>query len=297
MSKTSTAFFSGKVILTGEHSVVFGHLALLASLDLGVRASVSAGELSLEQRSDAYLQHLLQLAARVLGRKDLAVAIKIDSTLPVKSGLGSSAALAAALLQAVMNFFGRELTKAELYQLVLEAENFIHGSSSGADPAIVVYGGLLAFQGGESTPLQAAILTEQKFFLINSGAASESTGEMVTLVKNNPKAPATIAKIAELSLKMHEDLQKGRWQPQLFDQNQALLEELGVVGEAAKKIIVKLQAIGAHCKITGAGGVAAGSGYILATHSDSHFLSNQLQVQGLDFFGASLGESKGGQNA
>jgi mevalonate kinase len=297
MSKSDTAFFPGKVILTGEHSVVYGHLAILASLDLGKSCSVSAGELSKEQQNDAYLQHLLGLAARTLGKKDLAVTLQIDSTLPTKAGLGSSAALAAAVLQAVTSFFGRALTKPELYQLVLEAENFIHGRSSGADPAIVVYGGLLAFQGGQATALQADILAEQNFFLINSGAASESTGEMVTLVKNTPNHLQIIEQIAALSLNMHQNLQKNLWQPELLTQNQILLEELGVVGETAKKIVGQVQEVGAHAKITGAGGVKTGSGYILATHDDASFFASKLQELGLDYFAASLGQAKRGANA
>lgn len=292
MSKATTSFFPGKVILTGEHSVVYGNLAILASLDLGKSCRVSVGELSLKQKNDAYLQHLLQIAARILGKKDLTLALEINSTLPTKSGLGSSAALAAAVLWAASNFFGRELTKAELYQLVLEAENFIHGRSSGADPSIVVYGGLLVFQSGKITQLKTDILSKHAFFLINSGAASESTGEMVNLVKRQVNFQQIVKQIAALSLNMFENLQKGRFKPELLSQNQILLEELGVVGTVAREIIAKLQTLGARAKITGAGGVKSGSGYILATHHDPAFFVRQLNSMKLDFFEVKLGQRK-----
>lgn len=292
MSKAVTAFFPGKVILTGEHSVVFGHLAILASLDLGKSCEVSAGELSLEQKNDAYLQHLLQIAARVLAKKDLSVALKIDSSLPARSGLGSSAAVAAAVLQATLRFFGRELSLDELYQLVVEAESFVHGRSSGADPAIVVYGGLLVFQAGQIKPLLVQALVKQHFFLINSGVASESTGEMVALVKSQPHHQQVVKKIATLSSKMLVSLKKGLFEPELLTQNQILLEELGVVGATAKDLIIKLQALGAHAKVTGAGGVKSGSGYILAVHHDRAFFTKQLRDLQLDFFEVKLAQAK-----
>lgn len=290
----SEAFFPGKLILTGEHSVVFGNLAILASLDLGVTCRVSEGDLSAEQKNDQYLAYVLKLCKNLLNQFDLKAAININSTLPVKSGLGSSAAFAAAVLSAVTEFYGLNLDQSTLYSQVVEAENFIHGRSSGADPAGAVYGGLIAFKNGEISKLDSKALSDQVFFLINSGVTAESTGEMINLVKNKAGIMETIEKISVLSQKFQSDLENGRFDHSLIDQNQDLLENLGIVGEKAKQMIETLKGLGAHCKVTGAGGLKGGSGYILAIHQDSRFFASKLKELNIEYFETKLGDSKNG---
>ena len=285
-----SSFYKGKVILTGEHSVVYGQSAILASLNLGIRATIKDGELTQEQENDQYLQHLLEIFAKHAQIKRCEVSLKIDSTLPMRSGLGSSAAFAAAVLSELAKFYDYELTNDRLYDLVLEAENFIHGHSSGADPSIVVYGGLIAFKKGQIQRLSPLILKDRVFFLIDSGAATESTGEMISKVAERSENQTTLQEIGELSQKMINDLQNGLFDPKLLNQNQLLLEKIGVIGERAKKIIVQLRELKADCKITGAGGVKTGSGFILAFHENPEEFERNLQAMGLPFFKTHLGE-------
>lgn len=284
-----SSFYKGKVILTGEHSVVHGHSAILASLNLGVKVTIKEGSLTDQQKADPYLQHLLQIFAKHDQTKECKVSIKINSTLPMRSGLGSSAAFAAAVLSELSKFCDYELSDSRLYDLVLEAENFIHGHSSGADPGIVVYGGLIAFKKGQIQHLSPLILKDRVFFLIDSGAATESTGEMIAKVAERSENQVTLQEIGELSQKMIDDLQNGLFDSKLLNQNQLLLEQIGVVGERAKKIINQLQELGADCKITGAGGVKTGSGFILAFYKNPDEFEENLQAMGLPFFKTHLG--------
>jgi len=284
-----SSFYSGKVILTGEHSVVYGHTAILASLNLGITCAIKEGILSEEQKQDQYLQHILEIFYKHAQLPKMSVAIEIESNLPQKSGLGSSAAFAAAVFSELFKFHNYSLNADRLYNLVLEAENFIHTKSSGADPAIVVYGGLIAFSQGKVEQISNKAFTNQSFFLINSGEASETTGEMVQKVANEPNNQKTLQKIGNLSQKMLNDLQSGVFNPKLMDENQNLLEQIGVVGQKAQGIIQELQNRGAFCKITGAGGVKTGSGYILAWHEDPQKFKINLQKMGLEFFQTQLG--------
>ena len=284
-----SSFYRGKVILTGEHSVVYGHTAILASLNLGITCAIKEGVLSQEQKQDPYLQHILEIFYKHAQLPKMSVAIEIVSNLPEKSGLGSSAALAAAVFSELFKFHNYSLNADRLYNLVLEAENFIHGRSSGADPSIVVYGGLLAFKQGKIEPILNKTLIDQSFFLINSGEASESTGEMVRKVANEASNRTTLQKIGDLSQKMLVDLQAGVFNPELLNANQILLEQIGVVGQKAQRIIQHLRSKGAFCKITGAGGIKTGSGYILAWHKNPQEFAKTLQAMGFDFFQTQLG--------
>jgi len=78
-------------------------------------------------------------------KKEWGVDITIDSRIPVAAGLGSSAAILAATTAAVNELFEVGLSSKEIFQITCEAENVVHGTTSGIDPAISTYGGVLLF--------------------------------------------------------------------------------------------------------------------------------------------------------
>ncbi len=287
------SFFAGKTILTGEHSVVYGYPAILVGLELGISVTIKSGHLTVTQQKDQYLQRILLLFANFFSisieKLRTEISLQVESSLPVKSGLGSSAAFAAAVLSELAKFYSCDLNKTQLYTLVLEAENFVHGHSSGADPSIVVYGGLLAFKKGEFKQIQTSTLKNQNFFLIDSGEAIESTGEMVALVAANPYREKILQQISFLSQEMLGDLEKNRFNPKLLDQNNEFLNQLGVIGKLANKKMQKLRKLNAFCKVTGAGGIKAGSGYILAFHQNPIEFEKNLKTTGFSFFKTQLG--------
>lgn len=279
-----SSFYPGKVILTGEHSVVFGWPAVLASLSRGITATVKEGQLTLEQQNDVYLQKIISIFQNFTSKAKLNFALEISSNLPAQSGLGSSAAFAAATISALADFYQQKIDREQLYQLVWQAENFVHGRSSGADPSIVVRGGLQVFQNGQARQVIAPNLAREEFFLIDSGLAVESTGEMLRQVASLPKHLDLISQIGAVSEKMIDDLERNSFRPEIINENQKLLENLGVVGKTATSIIKKLQKFGAFAKITGAGGLKEGSGYILAWHEDPQAFIQFLKQAKLTFF-------------
>jgi len=285
-------FYKGKIILTGEHSVVYGYHAILASLKLGVSCLIEEGCLSEQQKNDSYLQYILKVFSQFSQTQDFKISLKIDSNLPIKSGLGSSAAFAAAVFSELCKFYKYPLSVDQLYQLVFKAENFVHGLSSGADPSTVVYGGLIIFKNGRIKQLKTSVLRNKTFFLINSGVASESTGEMVTKVAKDQSNRKNLAKLGALSKTILNNLEKDCFNPQLLNENQLLLEQIGVVGQQARQLIKRLQQLSASCKVTGAGGIKTGSGYILAFHEEPEKFEKNLKNMNLDYFKTQLGDKK-----
>jgi mevalonate kinase len=258
----------GKVILAGEHAVVYGYPAIVAAIDRRLTVTVKPG------KSQNKYTGLVKFALEQILDPGEPVDLKIDSQIPLNSGLGSSAALATALVWALK-------PKAELEEknrLVKIIEDFQHGKASGVDQTIVREGGFLRFQKGEferiELPIKAAIL-------IDSGKPEESTGDMVKQVARG-NFEAEFKQIGKLV---------DTWQPGLIKENERLLEKIGVVGNKAKQIIRKIETIGGAAKICGAGGVKAGSGMLLAYHRDQAKLIQLIKQAGWPYFKAHLGAS------
>ncbi|MBU0974440.1 hypothetical protein KKD03_01940, partial [Patescibacteria group bacterium] len=176
--KSNTFFSSGKIILSGEHSVVYGEPALISAINLGIEASVEV-KARKDQRSPKteYLEHIFKIFKDKYINESLStddLEIKIISNLPRKSGLGSSAAYAHAVFLCLLDHFNFNPSDEEIFNLVWQAERFIHGNSSGADPSAVVFGGVQIFRKGNRKMLKS--FSKMDFILVNSGKPEENTG-------------------------------------------------------------------------------------------------------------------------
>jgi mevalonate kinase len=270
----------GKVILAGEHSVVYGKIALATSISLRVSAQVvsEVGDTS----------ELVVKAVEVAGG-DQNIQVKIESELPIGSGLGSSAAVSAAAIKAVREYLGKPITNDELFNLVWEVEKFFSPRDSGLDSTVVTYGGLIEYiKGKPFIPLQIA--KPFMVLLVNSGQPSETTGELVKMVADNPVSLEIIEEIGRLTEQVRDKLVAGQSVSELLNENVILLERLGVVGESAKKLSSELRELGASVKITGAGGVKTGSGMMIVICNDFAPIKNLLDNRQIDYFEAIIGE-------
>lgn len=274
----------GKFIITGEHSVVYGETAIVSSLKKTIDVEVI--ESKNNPKRTEYDKYIFDIFSKIYRVDPSKLLIKVNSKIPQMSGLGSSAAYAHALLKALAKYFRIKVSKDEMFNLVLDSEVFVHKKPSGIDPCAVVYGGVHKFKKnldkGEFEIEKINLKNKYNFLLINSGKALESTGDMVSIVagklQQNPSLENVIKKIGKLSEKIHKELVSGEFSGKLLRENQALLENLGVVGESAKKMIDEIQKIGVYAKITGSGGVESGSGWILAYANDFSNLK-QLCIQ------------------
>ncbi len=168
MTQRPTAFGEapGKVIITGEHFVVHGALALAIALDktvkVGARIIESNHEVisktfgsqfkirGLEAKRNFPALKTIERTLSFLGSNEK-VSITIESEIPNASGLGSSSAVAVATVAAIMRLHGKDIDRQVLFDLAMEGEMVIHGNPSGVDVAVAIYGGAILFKRG-ATP-------------------------------------------------------------------------------------------------------------------------------------------------
>lgn len=284
--KHTSAQSKGKVIISGEHSVVYGMPALVGSVKL-FREVVLREPSKRKIAQPAFINNIFRIFEEKFAQPASNLEIVDLGKLPIGSGLGSSAAYAHAVFLSLLKHFGLRASKKELYEMVQESERFAHGNPSGVDATAVVYGGLLEFfrdhdqvninQLGDENNL----LKKTNFYLIDSGRPVESTKEMVEAVsdrvKNDQAMAQVVEQIGELTTKLITQVRQNQFEVNLLKENEKLLERLGVVGQKARQMIEKLEEAGAVAKITGAGGVKDGSGMLLVYATDAEKVTDLIK--------------------
>lgn len=262
---------AGKVILLGEHAVVYGSPALVVGLDRGASAELQLSDMaelslggarhplgsaaSAESLPARAFQALLQLFSAPH------VTARVTLELPPGAGLGASAAIGVALARALTELtLARGLSAPPLAEAALAWENVFHGNASGVDTAAAEHGGYLWFRRGSAPEqLQPAQPLTLLVALVQSGASTRQMVEGVAARRaaQPARVEALLAEIgvlveaARLCLLAGEHAQLG----QLMSRNHRLLVELGVSTPALDHAVNVAEAAGAlGAKLTGAGG-------------------------------------------
>lgn len=284
--KKAVGCAKGRVVITGEHSVIYGAKALVSELDL--ETTVTITKVRNFGKQNEFVEWVMEEFSDKYGVNTDDLFVKIESEIPIGSGLSSSTALVTSLIRGLCVWFGVDLSKEQLLDLVIKIESRSY-PVSGMDQTVVVLGGLIVFEriNGKLVSKELSDTTKKvDLVLINSGEPSESTAEMVAKVKElKPKIREKIVgEMALVSEEIIESFEKGLWKPELIRKNERLLEALGVVGEKAMKIISEVENIGGVAKICGAGGVKSGSGMLLCWNEDSRALVDYARKNKLQYF-------------
>ncbi len=276
----SIASAPGKIILFGEHFVVYGIKAVLCSIDKRITATSqfvdekviriksSLGESSIDlyelHNSDNISQKFMRpffyiVQKAMKGRNtDRGIEIILESQIPAGVGLGSSSAACVAVTASVNGLFNR-LTKDEVLKTAIEAERVIFKQNSGADSTISTFGGLASYDlknGFCNIPSE----NNWSFIISNSGEI-HNTHEIVQQVKNFKeknemlfndlcKQEEDIVNSAIKSLKESNINELGL----LMSKNHELLKKIRVSTEKIDLLINKAKLTSYGSKITGAGG-------------------------------------------
>ena len=289
----SIASAPGKVILFGEHFVVYGVKAILCSINKRVtvtaektserKISINSkiGKLELEpdkpiSEINSPLKPFYYLANKSIENKDSGIRIQIDSEIPLGAGLGSSSACCVAGAAAIFKLFGN-ISREEVLKLAIEAERTIFENTSGADCTVCTYGGIMEYDKNKGFK---KIEHEPNFQLVIINSNIEhSTQSMVSKVKEfENKNKEEFSKLSNLESKLVEDVLKlvkeNKIQEigQKMNQNQEYLENIGISNNELTSMIKIGQELSFGAKITGSGG----GGCIFALTNESN-LQNILK--------------------
>lgn len=201
-----------KSILLGEHAVVYGAPALAIPVDsLVARAWARPRDGGIHLDSELYTGaecHLepavgpvhaaITAALAAVGLEGTGVSVRVESSIPFARGLGSSAAVGAAIGRAIGAMAGRTLGAEELNSVIQAAETVAHGKPSGLDARTVVADAPLRFERGAVAPVRVA--GEVHFVIADTGITGNTAHAVATVREQHDADPTRVDEaIAALS--------------------------------------------------------------------------------------------------
>ncbi len=290
----ATEFFApGKLILLGEHGVVYGHPALAAAISRGVRAFASSNKAcqlelpeGLSKLQRGALERAFAAAAKLTGHPKISVSV--ESELPVSMGLGSSGALAVAVSRALIAASGGPARSVEKVALAMERE--FHGTPSGVDHTTSARGAMVLFQKGKVTAVKARRPVKVLVALVGARASTKAT--VAALRERQARWPRRYARIFEqigqLAREGAQAVRAGDLDSlgDLMNLNQGLLSALQLSSDRIDAMTRRLREHGAlGAKLTGAGG---DGGAVIGLFREPEPMIKRLTEEGIDCFCSQL---------
>lgn len=275
-----------KLILCGEHAVVYGRPAIALPLEgIRARARVRLGAphtgivvfaTSLRRRwrvaedpntplNELILATVAQLAPGTL--PDLRISIR--SGIPIASGMGSGAAVATAIVRALAGSFGQKLTAATISSMVYASEQRFHGTPSGIDNTVIAFEQPIWYirppaDGDAARPapiIQPASIATPFTLLVGDTGVRSPTRAPVGEVRARWQASTTaynclFDNVALLAYRIRDCLAAGAIYElgPLLSQNHALLQQIGVSSPELDALVAAAMRAGAlGAKLSGAG--------------------------------------------
>jgi mevalonate kinase len=261
---SATGWAGGKLILCGEHAVVYGHPAIAFGVDRGTTVTLRkvTGPLQITCTLDS---PLLRVALEThLGLDGLAVTL--ETTLPVGRGMGSSASLAVAVVRASRRLRGLDPHDASaVFDEALPIEAVFHNNPSGLDVAVAARGGVLRYKRATPPSLVPLPCPDWQVVVLDTGKVGR-TGELVAGVgARRPGIDPQLQRIGDLVREAAACLHDRPALGALLNENHALLSQIGVSTPDCDALVDLARRHGAHgAKLSGAGG----GGVVLALVDD-----------------------------
>ncbi|MEW6284670.1 MAG: mevalonate kinase [Chloroflexota bacterium] len=297
----TTASAPGKIILFGEHAVVYGRPALAVPVtqvhaDVNIAASdrpgiwIHAPGISLHSElnslpSDhpiAAVIHNFFFLARVSPFPPLK--IHISSTIPVASGLGSGAAVTVALVRALAVHFNFPMTDEEVNAFAYEIEKIHHGTPSGIDNTVITYAKPVYFVRGQ--PIETFTVGQPFTLVIGDTGIPAPTKESVGDVRklweaDKEKWEEVFDRIGRIVKEAREQIERGKWKELggLMNDNHALLQQMTVSSPELDRLVEAARKAGAlGAKLSGGG--RGGNMIALVEPSDAEAVVRSLKEAG-----------------
>ncbi len=269
----------GKIILFGEHAVVYGQPAIAIPVK-SVKASahiapifdaehamvhISAPDINLNTALSNLTEDHPIAKAISLTLKQCQVkqppsfSLQVTSTIPISGGMGSGAAISVAIIRAVSGFLGKPLPEKALADLAFEVEKIHHGTPSGIDNTVVAYQKPIFFV-KEKPPEFLQISHPTHWIIADTGERTPTLATVAAVRNLHNEDPGfygeIFEKIGKLSLNARNALEKGDIPVlgNLMIENQEFLSELNVSSPKLDLLINAARSAGAEgAKLSGGG--------------------------------------------
>lgn len=271
---TGIGLANGKIILLGEHSVVYHQPSIAIPFPaVTIKTSVTAQQDKTTIDCDFYhgivdempellesLKETIRVCTKRLNQEETPLAITIESSIPAERGMGSSAAVAVATTRAIYDYFNATLTQDELLEIVDIAEKIAHGNPSGLDALMTSSSTPFYYIKGQ--PFQPITPNLNAYLIVADTGVTGQTKEAVASVAeklngvDGPEYQAIINRLGELAdlgrfaLENNQCTELGSYMTEVHQ----LLTDLGVSNNALNTLVqaaLNTDALGA--KLTGGG--------------------------------------------
>lgn len=270
----NTVSAPAKIILFGEHAVVYGQPALAVPVSqLRATAAVTPGQglqlvaadlnqvlpVTLGEIVNNALTRMAQITLEFLKVEPPDATISLHSSIPPASGLGSGAAVAAALGRAVAQAAGKTIQDDDLNRLVYEIERIHHGTPSGLDNTVIVYERPVYFIRDKT--LDTLTINQPLHLLIadtgKTALTRHAVGDVRKLYEADPETIVPVIEaIGEIAKQARTALESGDIEVlgRLATDNHALLQKLTVSSPELDTLVDAAQQAGAlGAKLSGGG--------------------------------------------
>lgn len=274
-----SAYAPGKIILFGEHAVVYGRPAIAVPVnEVQARAMIKAeprqpaGSIRIqapgvnldkpldELPEDHPLAAAVALALQALDvKRTPAFTLRVTSTIPIASGLGSGAAVTVAVLRAIASFFNRTFVDEVVCSLAYEVERIHHGTPSGIDNTVVTYNKPVYFTQGKPPE---TFHIRQPFWLVigDTGIASPTAASVGDVrkawQKNRDHYESMFDSAGAIAGSARQSIETGTVEAlgPLMDVNQGILKKIGVSSPELENLVNAARRAGAWgAKLSGGG--------------------------------------------
>lgn len=290
----------GKIILLGEHAVVYNYPSIAipfpkTSIQTIVEKATSHQTISCDFYTGLLddmpelldsLKEAIHLSLKTLNQETYPLSITIKSSIPAERGMGSSAAVAVATVRGIFDYFDTELTQSKLLELVNTSEKIAHGNPSGLDALMTSSSSPYYFiKGQEEVPLNMVL---EAYLVVADTGETGQTKEAVESIsqklqqKNSLHYQFLISSLGDLpkkgkvALETNQATILGNYMTQAHN----ILKELDVSSEKLDKLVEESLSHGAlGAKLTGGG--RGGCMIALAMDKKSaHEIAQALEVHG-----------------
>lgn len=191
-----------KIILIGEHSVVYGYPAIAIPLKkIEIECTIEEAKSNFFYDETDTLSVAIFTALKYLKKENEKIKYKITSQIPQKRGMGSSAAVSIAAIRAIFNYFGENLEDELLEKLVNTAEIVAHKTPSGLDAKTCLSDKAIRFV--KNKGFSYIDLNLDAYLVIADTGIYGNTGEAIQNVKNlGDKAELSLKKLGRLTDEM-----------------------------------------------------------------------------------------------